>query len=124
MLGTSEVYLCLTRKRLVKFSVDATNKSSSYDIVMNIKNGIEDYRQIDEIFIGIVSGDNRVMVIDQFSKAIVCNVEMNNVKAPILSPFSSHLTIQSLSLTFRIQGLKLRPQKIFLKSVISLATSV
>jgi hypothetical protein len=80
MLGTSEVYLCLTRKCLVKFSVDPTIKSSSYDVVMNIKNGIEDYRQIDEIFIGIVSGDNRVMVIDQFSKAIVCNLEMNNAK--------------------------------------------
>jgi hypothetical protein len=80
MIGSSEVYLCLTRKCLVKFSVDSTSKSSSYDIVMNIKNGIEEYRQIDEIFIGIVSGDNRVMVIDQFSKAIVCNIEMNNAK--------------------------------------------
>jgi hypothetical protein len=80
MLGSSEVYFCLTRKCLVKFSVDPTSKSSSYDIVMNIKNGIEEYRQIDEIFIGILSGDKRVMVIDQFSKAIICIVEMSNFK--------------------------------------------
>jgi hypothetical protein len=80
MIGSSEVYLCLTHKSLVKFSVDPTSKSSSYDIVMKIKNGIEEYRQIDEIFIGIISGDNIIMVIDQFSKAIVCYIEMNNKK--------------------------------------------
>ena len=47
---------------------------------MKIKNGIEDYRQIDEIFIGILSGDNRVIIIDQFSKAIVKNFEINIAK--------------------------------------------
>jgi hypothetical protein len=47
---------------------------------LKIKNGIEDYRQIDEIFIGILSGDNRVIIIDQFSKAIVKNFEINIAK--------------------------------------------
>jgi hypothetical protein len=47
---------------------------------LKIKNGIEDYRQIDEIFIGILSGDNRVIIIDQFSKAIVKNFEISNAK--------------------------------------------
>ena len=123
MLGTDDLYLCVTRKSLIKFSIDSSNKSCMHDTIFTLKNGIEDYRQIDEIFIGILSGDNRVMVIDQFSKATVCNVEMNNYKVPILSPYSSQLPTQSLWLTSRIRGLKLYPQKISRSTVISLATS-
>jgi hypothetical protein len=47
-----------------------------HDSIITLKNDIEDYRQIDEIFIGILSGDNKVMIIDQFSKAPVYNFDI------------------------------------------------
>ena len=69
MLGTDELYLCVTHKSLVKFSIDSSSKQCLHDSIITLKNDIEDYRQIDEskideIFIGILSGDNKVMIID------------------------------------------------------------
>jgi hypothetical protein len=40
MLGTDELYLCVTHKSLVKFSIDTSSKSCLHDIIINLKNDV------------------------------------------------------------------------------------
>jgi hypothetical protein len=40
MLGTDELYLCVTHKSLVKFSIDTSSKSCLHDIIITLKNDV------------------------------------------------------------------------------------